>query len=660
MTKNRKAKSAARAIAAGGTPYVQARRELNLPAQALAGAYDAALAGRRVAVEIIDGMQDDPRYSGAIAHLSKHVSFYVYSDTKKRTLLSTFGPGTEGFMGYEVLLYAFPTAFSRGIEYPVDTARPFDQIDHLTGRARPTSRKIMSPYELGGTGLRDFCWYPSLHPVLAITSETYTSATPMLQALAVEAAWRGVPIVDPGGILPESFGARTEIYDLVPSLVIIDEHNPDQGFDDLTKRSTERGHIFAVGTLGQIEQDPSVLHVHLNHRGSHDRTIPSRIAQVANTRGTIDGKGFTAWTTTDPERALLHHRDTTLVDRAMASAFDAIVAGKKVGLLVEGETFRDPAYTSKLATLRMHADVGSNPRADVLFSAGVPTEHTLEPLVTGPTSRAFDQLDEIMARQTPGEILPGDLDRVTVPVGDQPALALALHHATHPLVRINTHTPDGQLDDLELALTTRPDITVIVRDAQVMADRPLLGRLLNDHQHVIFVVDVEQTDTIPVSEHAADRLRLHNRVSSLDDRLMVITRRDLRRATISVPAVPYAQPDVTKKGWRIVEKAAAEARAESLLGALDGASEVKLAGRWWTLRGFSPSRRYAVATATIRGEDSYTLLDLIEGKRGADNLIFGHGWVKDDEIADGLVQLDTGQVSLSYRNSIALEIQKTH
>ena len=83
--------------------------------------------------------------------------------------------------------------------------------------------------------------------------------------------------------------------------------------------------------------------------------------------------------------------------------------------------------------------------------------------------------------------------------------------------------------------------------------------------------------------------------------------------------------------------------------------------RWWNVR--AADARYAVCTRQAefrpKGAFTYTIVDTVEGIRGTTNLI-GQGWrrgMTDEDCADLLAALQSGDVGVSHRNRVPLDLE---
>lgn len=62
--------------------------------------------------------------------------------------------------------------------------------------------------------------------------------------------------------------------------------------------------------------------------------------------------------------------------------------------------------------------------------------------------------------------------------------------------------------------------------------------------------------------------------------------------------------------------------------------------------------RYIICT----GSDSYFIVDLERRVRGADNMIFCSGYETDEDCKERLGELQRGEIEVSYRNVVPLDI----
>lgn len=91
---------------------------------------------------------------------------------------------------------------------------------------------------------------------------------------------------------------------------------------------------------------------------------------------------------------------------------------------------------------------------------------------------------------------------------------------------------------------------------------------------------------------------------------------------------------------------------------------IKFAGdaKWWAVRAESADRRYAVCTRQAefkpKGEVFYTIVDQVEYLRGPCNLI-GQSWdayMSDEKCAELIAALESGEVEISHRNRVGLNV----
>lgn len=71
-------------------------------------------------------------------------------------------------------------------------------------------------------------------------------------------------------------------------------------------------------------------------------------------------------------------------------------------------------------------------------------------------------------------------------------------------------------------------------------------------------------------------------------------------------------------------------------------------------------RRYAICTKpfNLKHTTIYTIIDFKEDVRGPDNVIFGLGYETDADAARALAQLQAGEIEVSYRRRIPLDIER--
>lgn len=70
------------------------------------------------------------------------------------------------------------------------------------------------------------------------------------------------------------------------------------------------------------------------------------------------------------------------------------------------------------------------------------------------------------------------------------------------------------------------------------------------------------------------------------------------------------------------------------------------------------NERYIICTKPFNPKHTvmYFIVDLVRKVRGADNLIFGHGYETKEECEDAICWLDKGDMEVSYRNVVPLDI----
>lgn len=79
--------------------------------------------------------------------------------------------------------------------------------------------------------------------------------------------------------------------------------------------------------------------------------------------------------------------------------------------------------------------------------------------------------------------------------------------------------------------------------------------------------------------------------------------------------------------------------------------------RRYTVRAAGP--RFAVLNKPFNPKKTviYTVVDLQEGVRGTENLVFGMGAETPEQCAEMLARLESGQTEVSHRNRVNLEIE---
>ena len=68
-------------------------------------------------------------------------------------------------------------------------------------------------------------------------------------------------------------------------------------------------------------------------------------------------------------------------------------------------------------------------------------------------------------------------------------------------------------------------------------------------------------------------------------------------------------------------------------------------------------KRYIICTRPYKDTVWYFIIDLKLGVRGPDNMIFCSGYETDEDCAKRLKELQNGEISVSGRNSIKLDIK---
>lgn len=683
MTKNRKAKSAARTVAATGVPYVQARRELssNALTSALVAAFDSAMQLRSVAVMLPRGASGDTRYAKIISHLSPFVHFEEV-DSESDGVHAT---GSSN--GYDVIFSGLSYGYSPMRENAHIDDRPFYKIsDIVADRARGSST-ITFPFEIGETfngAPEPIFWSPAAQPILVITGAPGTGKSAALHAIAVEATWRGVPIFDQGRILPEEFGALTQAADINgPTLILLDEHSTDEAFTffaDARQDAEQHGHIFAAVVDGPVEEAPDVAHLeligqtHFTIGNAEPRTRPWRTAMGTGAMGRYQDEHMFAWGSLDDHEArrYAHTYDTT--PWALAAAYDAILAGQRPSVVLSPHAFSVSRYAEAIGAVREHARVSASldpyeDLTDVIFVApGADLSNArvkdiakvvrrIEPS-RWDVDRPWSLLSQNLALSNTGELTPDEGAFSTVPVGDSIALDTALEAISRstagPVIHVDASIPEGDVIDLTFSLEHSTP-TVVVHDVETLLEGPgaLLVKELTDRRKGIFVVDLTPATIVPSRDGMMGRLRMLTRISTVGTSVSVITDRDGRRACFTAEA---ASCKPTSGSWGQIQCASSVVRAASAIGSVTP-GEIKLGGLWWTVRGFSATRRFVAVTRTLRGEDVYSVLDLLLGVRGPDDSLFSEGWITDADITRGLRQMETGEIGISRRHRTNLEIQ---
>ena len=72
------------------------------------------------------------------------------------------------------------------------------------------------------------------------------------------------------------------------------------------------------------------------------------------------------------------------------------------------------------------------------------------------------------------------------------------------------------------------------------------------------------------------------------------------------------------------------------------------------------NERYIIATKPFNARKTflYTIVDLEEGLRAADNYYCKHDYIKVEEAEEGIEELISGKIHLSYRSRIKLDLER--
>lgn len=70
------------------------------------------------------------------------------------------------------------------------------------------------------------------------------------------------------------------------------------------------------------------------------------------------------------------------------------------------------------------------------------------------------------------------------------------------------------------------------------------------------------------------------------------------------------------------------------------------------------SERYVICTKPFNPKRTviYFIIDLVRKVRGADNLVFGHGYETKEDCEDAIRMLDKGDMEVSWRNVVPLDL----
>ena len=88
--------------------------------------------------------------------------------------------------------------------------------------------------------------------------------------------------------------------------------------------------------------------------------------------------------------------------------------------------------------------------------------------------------------------------------------------------------------------------------------------------------------------------------------------------------------------------------------------KIKFKGEKRPYRVRAADGRFAVCTKPFNLQNTvlYTIVDLERDVRGTDDLIFGHGYETDEDTANALKQLQAGEIEVSHRNCVPLNIER--
>ena len=96
-----------------------------------------------------------------------------------------------------------------------------------------------------------------------------------------------------------------------------------------------------------------------------------------------------------------------------------------------------------------------------------------------------------------------------------------------------------------------------------------------------------------------------------------------------------------------------------LAAKLSTGTKVKFAAEkhCYTVR--AAGRRFVVLTKPFAARNTvlYTVCDLAEGVRGTENLVFGEGAETEEQCAEMLARLESGETEVSHRNRVLLDIE---
>lgn len=87
--------------------------------------------------------------------------------------------------------------------------------------------------------------------------------------------------------------------------------------------------------------------------------------------------------------------------------------------------------------------------------------------------------------------------------------------------------------------------------------------------------------------------------------------------------------------------------------------KVYLPGKKRPYRVRARDERFIICTQPYNPKHTvmYFIIDLYDKVRGTDNCVFCNGYVTDEQCLERLDELQSGQIEVSYRNRVALDIE---
>ena len=99
---------------------------------------------------------------------------------------------------------------------------------------------------------------------------------------------------------------------------------------------------------------------------------------------------------------------------------------------------------------------------------------------------------------------------------------------------------------------------------------------------------------------------------------------------------------------------------EASIRAAEVGARVWFAGEKKPYKVRARNERYLICTKPFNPKRTvlYTIVDLERRVRGRDNMIFGMGYETDEDIAETMAALAAGDVEVSYRHFVNLEVER--